>query len=66
MIKGASEEISEAQYCAEGNHQGWLLACAKKKIRANRVMAVTPDEWKAYYAEIRSFRESLGGSDGSF
>jgi len=66
VIRGASEEISEAQYCASGNHQDWLVKCAKKKIRDNRVMAVTEDEWIAYYAEIRSFRESLGGSDVGF
>ena len=66
MIKGASEEISEAQYCANGNYQGWLVQCARAKLRKNRVMAVTTSEWQALIAESKSFRESLGGSDGQF
>jgi hypothetical protein len=66
MIKGSSEEILEAQYCANGDHEGWLVHCASKKLRAGRVMAVNTDEWQALIAESRSFRESLGGSDGRF
>ena len=66
MIKGASEEILEAQYCSNGNCQDWLARCAKRKLRALRVMEVNTDEWQALIAESRSFRESLGGSDGSF
>ena len=50
MIKGSSEEILEAQYCANGDHQGWLVHCAHRKLRAGRVMAVTSDEFKAMVA----------------
>lgn len=65
MIKGASEEILEAQYCANGDYEGWLVHCASKKIAAGRVMAVTGDELKALVAKNWALLNK-GTSDGSF
>ena len=65
MIKGASEEILEAQYCANGDHQGWLVHCAHRKLRAGRVMAVTSDEFKAMVANNWALLNK-GDSDGKF
>lgn len=65
MIKGASEEILEAQYCANGDYEGWLVHCASKKLRAGRVMAVTADEFQALIARNWGLLNK-GDSDGSF
>jgi len=65
MIKGAAEEILEAQYCSNGNHEDWLVRCATKKLRALRVMAVTSDEFQALIAKNWGLI-NRGGSDGLF
>ena len=65
MIKGASEEILEAQYCANGDYEGWLVHCGSKKMRALRVMAVTGDEFKALIAKNWGLLNK-GDSDGHF
>ena len=65
MIKGASEEILEAQYCANGNHEEWLVHCASKKLAAGRVMSVTADELEALVAKNWSLLNK-GVSDGTF
>lgn len=65
MIKGASEEILESQYCANGDHEDWLVHCAHRKLRAGRVMAVTGDEFKAMVAKNWALLNK-GESDGNF
>lgn len=65
MIKGASEEILEAQYCANGNHEDWLVKTGMKKFRSNRINEISTNEWQAMIAASNSLRDK-GDSDGSF
>lgn len=65
MIKGASEEILEAQYCANGDHEGWLVYCGMKKLRSHRINQINTNEWQAIIAASNSLRNK-GVSDGSF
>ena len=65
MIKGASEEILEAQYCANGNHEDWLVKTGMKKFRSGRVNQIDTNEWQAIIAASNSLRNK-GVSDGHF
>jgi len=33
MVNSAADEIIAKQYCANGDYEGWLLHCAKQKIK---------------------------------
>jgi len=65
MIKGASEEILEAQYCANGDYEGWLVETGMKKWRQRRLKQINTNEWQAIIAASNSLRNK-GESDGSF
>lgn len=64
LILNAEHEITAEQYCADGNHQDWLVKCAKKKLSKLRVMSVTTDEWQALVSEANSHRELSRGCHG--
>ena len=65
MIKGASEEILEAQCCSSGNYQDWLVETGMKKWRQRRLKQINTNEWQAIIAASNSLRYK-GDSDGRF
>ncbi len=65
-IETGCESIKAKQYAANGNYQDWLVHNYDRKVREGRAMDTTTEEARAKIEEIKQFRESLGGSDGSF
>lgn len=62
----AAAEIINKQYAANGDYQGWLVHNYDRKVKEGRAMDTTVEEARAKIEEIKQFRESLGGTNGSF
>ncbi len=62
-------ESEKLQYSINGDKQGYLVQSYNEKlsVKSNRgIMDITDEEFQAKLCELNSFKESLGGSDGSF
>ena len=58
-------KAEELRFSRNGDREGCLVISGGEKLRANRVMAVTSDEFKALIAKNWGLL-NRGGSDGSF